>query len=164
VVLGSGGDGQTNMMAAGAILAAHVAIILFNLFGLVTIPIGGLCRWRFVRIRWWRVLHILLLAAVAVQAVAGRACVLTLWQAALSGAAGAPAPLIIGWVDRLIYWRLPIWVFAVLYVVVFGYALALFWLVPPRRSRVRRLSADPQHPRKLLSAHSRRNVTTSTSR
>ncbi len=86
-----------------------------------------------MRIRWWRVLHILLLAAVAVQALLGRACILTLWQSALSGARAQPAPLIAYWVDRLVYWPLPIWVFAVLYIVVFGYALALFWLVPPRR-------------------------------
>ncbi len=120
------------MIIADAIFAAHVAIILFNLFGLVAVPIGAMCGWRFVRVRWWRVLHILLLAAVAVQALLGRACILTLWQAALAGAAQDRAPLIAHWVNRLIYWPLPIWVFAVMYLVVFGYALALLWLVPPR--------------------------------
>jgi hypothetical protein len=122
------------MMLADLVLAAHVAIILFNVFGLVAVPVGAVCGWRFVRIRWWRVLHILLLAAVAVQALLGRACILTLWQSALSGARGQPAPLIAYWVDRLIYWPLPIWVFEVLYIAVFGYAVALFWLVPPRRN------------------------------
>ncbi len=119
-------------------LAAHLAIILFNIFGLIVVPIGAVCGWRFVRIGWWRVLHIMLLAAVALQAVLGRACILTLWQAALTGAADRE-PLIAYWVDRLIYWPLPIWVFAIVYVLVFGYALALFWLVPPappRRGRM----------------------------
>lgn len=124
------------MAPADAVLAAHVAIILFNLFGLVAVPIGGLCGWDFVRIRWWRVLHIVLLAAVALQALFGRACILTLWQAALSGGGADRAPLIARWVAKAIYWRLPIWVFAALYVVVFGYALALFWVVPPRRKRI----------------------------
>jgi Protein of Unknown function (DUF2784) len=119
-------------MAAGAILATHVAVILFNLFGLITVPIGAACGWRFVHIRWWRVLHLASLGVVALQAAFGRACILTLWQARLAGVA-APVPLIMGWVDRLIYWPLPLWVFAVLYLLVFGYALALFWLVPPRR-------------------------------
>jgi hypothetical protein len=127
------------MMLADAVLAAHVAIILFNLFGLVAVPIGGLFGWRFVRIRWWRILHILLLVAVAVQALVGRACILTLWQADLAGAAAAErAPLIASSVNRLIYWPLPMWFFAVLYVVVFGCALALFWLVPTRRRSGRR--------------------------
>jgi Protein of Unknown function (DUF2784) len=120
-------------MLAGLVLASHVAIILFNLFGLVAVPIGAVCGWRFVHIRWWRLLHILLLAAVAVQALLGRACILTEWQGDLAGAGPHPAPLIAGWINRLIYWPLPIWVFAVLYVAVLGYALALLWLVPPRR-------------------------------
>ena len=126
------------MIAADAILAAHVAIILFNLFGLVAVPLGAVCRWRFVRIRWWRIVHILLLAAVAVQALAGRACILTLWQADLAGGAADRAPLIVRSLERAIYWPLPIWVFAALYIVIFGYAMALFWLVPPRRQRVLR--------------------------
>jgi hypothetical protein len=124
------------MMLADAVLTVHVAIILFNLFGLVAVPIGAVRGWRFVRVRWWRVLHILLLVAVAVQAVAGRACILTVWQAALSGAGADRAPLVARWVNRLIYWPLPIWVFTVLYVAVLGYALTLFWLVPPHRIAV----------------------------
>jgi hypothetical protein len=119
------------MILAEAILAAHVAIILFNLFGLIAVPLGAVCGWRFVRVRWWRLLHLVLLAVVAAQAVFGHACILTIWQAALAGATGRPTPLIMGWVNRMIYWPLPLWVFAAFYLLVFGYALALLWLVPP---------------------------------
>jgi len=121
------------MILAEAVLAVHLAITLFNVFGLIAVPVGAAYGWRFVRVGWWRILHIALLAAVAAQAVLGRACFLTLWQAAASEAAAAPAPLIVRGVNRLIYWPLPVWIFAVLYVVVFGYALALFWLFPPDR-------------------------------
>jgi hypothetical protein len=119
------------MAPADAVLWVHVAVIAFNLFGLVAVPIGALRGWRFVRIAWWRIAHVALLAAVAAQALLGRACILTVWQAALSGAARNPPPLIANFVDRLIYWRLPIWVFALLYGLVFAYAVALLWLVPP---------------------------------
>jgi hypothetical protein len=119
------------MILAEAILAAHLAIILFNLFGLIVVPLGAICGWRFVRVRWWRLLHLVSLAAVAAQAVFGRACILTIWQAALTGEPGRPTPLIMGWVNRVIYWPLPLWVFAAFYLLVFGYALALLWLVPP---------------------------------
>jgi hypothetical protein len=122
------------MILAEGVLAAHLAIILFNVFGLIAVPVGAVCGWRFVRVGWWRILHIVLLAAVAAQAVLGRACFLTLWQAALSGTAADQTPLIARWVNQLIYWPLPVWIFAVLYVVVFGYALALFWLVPLNRA------------------------------
>lgn len=123
------------MLLAEAVLAAHLAIILFNLFGLIAVPLGAARGWRFVRVAWWRVLHVVLLAAVAAQALAGRACLLTVWESVLVGATARPAPLIMSWVDRVIYWRLPIWVFAALYALVFGYALALLWLVPLRRRR-----------------------------
>ena len=125
------------MILAEAILAAHLAIILFNLFGLIVVPLGAICGWRFVRVRWWRLLHLVSLGVVAAQAIFGRACFLTIWQAALAGAAGSPTPLIMGWVNRLISWPLPIWVFAALYILVFGYALALLWLVPPRATASR---------------------------
>ena len=121
------------MILAEAVLAAHLAVILFNVFGLIAVPLGAVCGWRFVRVRWWRLLHLVSLAAVAAQAIFGRACILTIWQAALTGAAEGPTPLIMGWVNRVIYWPLPVWVFATLYVIVFGYALALFWLVRPAR-------------------------------
>lgn len=121
------------MIFAETLLAAHVAIILFNIFGLVAVPLGAAFGWRFVRVPCWRLLHLVLMFAVALQAVFGRACILTLWQRALTGAVADRTPLIMGWVDRVIYWPLPMWVFAVLYVAVFAYALALFRLVPPRR-------------------------------
>jgi hypothetical protein len=116
---------------AEAVLALHVGVILFNVFGLLAVPLGGWRGWRFVRVAWWRYLHLGALTLVAVQAMIGRACFLTLWQDALRGVSGNETPLIMGWVDRVIYWPLPFWFFAVLYVLVWCYALALLWLVPP---------------------------------
>lgn len=109
----------------------HVAVILFNVFGLVAIPAGAWFGWRFVRIFWWRALHVAAMAVVAVQAAAGRACFLTLWQDALAGEANGHTPLIMGWINRVIFWPLPLWVFAVAYVGLFLYVVALCWLVPP---------------------------------
>jgi hypothetical protein len=122
---------------ADAVLALHLLVIGFNVFGLIAIPLGAWRHWRFVRIAWWRWLHVAALAMVAVQALAGRACFLTLWQAALlANGAGAP-PLIMHWVDQVIFWPLPLWVFAALYVVVWLYVLVLLWVVPPAWPRRR---------------------------
>jgi hypothetical protein len=120
---------------AEAVLALHVAIILFNLFGIVAIPLGAWRGWRFVRVFWWRALHVAILALVALQAVLAQICFLTSWQAALmrgAGEAASEAPLIARVVNRLIYWPLPLWVFAVLYVAVAAYVLLLWRLVPPK--------------------------------
>ena len=123
------------MSAAQAVLAAHLLVIGFNVFGLVAVPVGAWRGWGWVRIAWWRWLHVASLALVAVQAVAGRACFLTLWQGQLEGVE-PETPLIMRWVNSLIYWPLPMWVFTAAYVLVFAYALALLRWVPPRRSRL----------------------------
>lgn len=119
-------------MLAAAILSVHLAIIAFNVFGLVATPVGAWRGWRFVHQPLWRLAHVACLALVAIQAVAGRACLLTIWQDEASGAV-TRTPLIMGFVDRLLFWRLPIWVFATFYVAIFAYALALLWIVPLRR-------------------------------
>ena len=124
-------------MAATVVLALHFAIIAFNVAGCVLIPVGAWRGWRWVRKFWWRLAHLLSLAAVALQAMLGRACFLTLWQGDLAGSAHVQ-PLIAGWMNRLIYWPLPLWVFAVAYVLVFVYVIALWIWVRPRMSRSHR--------------------------
>lgn len=115
------------------VLAAHLVVIAFNLFGLVAIPLGAALGWSWVRIPWWRLLHLASLAVVALQAVLGRACFLTLWQDALTGAGRAAPPLIMRWVNSVIYWPLPMWVFTAAYLAIFAYTAALWRWVPPQR-------------------------------
>jgi hypothetical protein len=124
-------------MTATLVLVLHLAVIAFNVFGCVAIPLGAWRGWRWVRGFGWRLAHVLSLAVVAVQAIIGRACFLTIWQGDLSGTSHVQ-PLIAGWINRMIYWPLPLWAFAVLYVVVFVYVVALWILVRPRAPFLRR--------------------------
>jgi hypothetical protein len=120
------------MMLSHLVLAIHFAIIAFNVLGLIAIPLGAHFAWSFVRERLWRMLHVLSWAVVTLQALAGRACFLTDWQHELAGGEGNPDPLIARLVNAAIYWRLPLWLFAVLYAAIFAIVLALFWIVPTR--------------------------------
>ncbi len=99
------------------------------------VPVGGWLGWRWVRSYWLRLLHLLSLAVVALQALYGRACILTIWQFALQSGdgQGEPEPMIATWINRLLYWPLPHWVFVTAYVVVFAYTLLLWRWVAPRR-------------------------------
>ncbi|HVK40875.1 MAG TPA: DUF2784 domain-containing protein [Phenylobacterium sp.] len=121
-------------LIGGLVLAAHLAVIGFNLFGLVAIPLGAWRGWSFVRVRWWRLLHLASFAVVAMQALLGRACFLTIWQDDLSGGE-AGDPLVMRVVNSLIYWPLPMWAFTAAYVTLFVYVLALWRLVPAKPSR-----------------------------
>jgi hypothetical protein len=120
-----------NAVLGQVVLALHIVVIAFNVAGLVVIPLGAALGWRFVRLRWLRLLHLGSLAVVVAQAVLGRACFLTDWQGALTGG-GAEDPLVMRWVNSVIYWPLPMWVFTALYVAVFVYVLALWWWVRPQ--------------------------------
>ena len=116
---------------AQLILALHLGVIAFNVGVLIIIPLGAALGWRWVRRRGWRALHVASWAVVALQAALGRACFLTIWQDALTGEAARP-PLVERWVESLIYWPLPIWVFGAIYLALFAMVLALWRLVPPR--------------------------------
>ena len=125
-------------MAAIIVLAIHLAIIAFNVAGLVLIPLGAWLGWRWVREFWWRLAHLLSFAVVAAQALLGRACFLTIWQDELSGTTHVQ-PLIEQWINGLIYWDLPLWVFAAAYVAVFVYVVALWLWVRPGKWRSNRV-------------------------
>src|SRR5579859_5337740 len=123
-------------MLASVILWIHVGIILFNVLGLLVIPIGAWRGWAFVRIFWWRALHVAVLAIVALQGVFQKLCFLTVWQDVLLARAGqavSDQPLIERWVISLIFWPLPIWVFTLIYIAAWIATLVLWRLVPPRR-------------------------------
>jgi len=120
---------------ANAILTVHLAVIAFNVAGLIVIPLGAWLGWRIVRIGWLRLLHLGLLAVVAAQALAGRACILTIWQNELTGNRQMPEPMVMQWVDRVIYWNLPVWVFALIYSLAFLYVVALVVFIPFGRRR-----------------------------
>lgn len=124
---------MTAQTLATAILAVHLGVVAFNVGGLVLVPVGGWCHWRWVRLTWLRVLHMLSLAVVALQALFGRACILTIWQFEVQAGGGQdePAPMIATWINRLLYWPLPHWVFVAAYVAVFLYTLLLWRWVPP---------------------------------
>ena len=112
----------------------HVVVIAFAVFGLVAIPLGAWSGWKFVRVFWWRAMHLGLLGIVALQALLGRACFLTIWESEFlrrAGEAASNEPLVQRWVSQAVYWPLPLWFFAILYVAVYGFTLLLWWLFPP---------------------------------
>ena len=120
---------------ARVILYLHFLVVVFNIAGLILIPLGAARGWDFVRIYWLRVTHVAALFVVAAQALLGRYCFLTLWQLALEEVTGSVA---VSWLDRVvsaaIYWPLPSWVFVLLYVGALLFVLWLWRLVPPRRN------------------------------
>ena len=125
---------RSNLLA-DFILFVHFAFVVFVVGGFALILLGALLRWAWVRNPVFRYVHVGAIVFVAIEALAGMACPLTVWEDALRRSS-PDAPGFIGrWVGRLLYYDLPEWVFATAYVLFAGAVIASLILIPPRRRR-----------------------------
>lgn len=120
-------------MLADVVLAVHVAFVVFVVGGFAAI-LAGLARgaaWaRSPFLRWG---HFAAIVAVAVEALLGIACPLTVWEDTLRGGTTADATFVARWLRRLLYWDLPPWAFTAAYVAFAAAVAFVLWRHPPRR-------------------------------
>lgn len=123
-----------NKLLADAILLLHFAIVLYITLGLPAIWLGAACGWQWVRRFWFRLTHLAAIVFVALEALYGVWCPLTVWEDALRGSTNELS-FVARWVHRLMFYQLPEWVFTLAYVS-FAAVVGLTWvLVPPRLKR-----------------------------
>lgn len=123
---------------ADVVVAIHAAYIAFVVLGLVAILAGYARGWRWVRNPYFRGAHLAAILFVCAEALAGIACPLTTLEDALrvrGGEFGYPADFIGYWLDRIIFYNAPAWVFTMLYLGFGALVIATFWLVPIARRR-----------------------------
>lgn len=126
---------QLYLILADAILLAHALIVAFNVFSLPVIWLGFFLRWRFVRNFYFRTLHVLMMAYIALQAALGEICPLTDWENALRVQAGTDpnyATSFVGhWLQWLIFYEADERVFTVAYLTFFALVLLTLFIVKP---------------------------------
>jgi hypothetical protein len=121
-------------MLADAIVVVHLMIVLFVLAGVPLVYLGAALGWAWVRSRHWRVLHLGAILFIAAESLLGIACPLTVWEYALRGQQSTHG-FIDRWVDRVLFYDAPPWVFTVSYLA-FAALVVVTWLaVPPTRQR-----------------------------
>jgi polyferredoxin len=121
-------------LLADLVLVLHLFVAGFIVAGLILVWIGALAHWRWVRNPWFRYLHLAAIIFVAAEALLGIACPLTVWEDLLRGGA-RPGSFIGRWVQRLLYYSAPEWVFTALYLTWAGATLATLFLVAPKSPR-----------------------------
>ena len=122
---------------ANAVLVLHFAVVIFVVLGLPAVLVGNWRGWSWVNHFWWRVVHLLAIGVVVVQAWLGRYCGLTVLESnlrAMAGQSGYERSFIEYWVQRLLYYEGPLWAFALVYTV-FGALVVWSWLRYPPRPR-----------------------------
>jgi len=122
------------LLAADAILLLHTLFVIFVVIGLILLFVGKARNWSWVRNPWFRVAHLLAIAVIVVQSWFGIICPLTSLEMALRSRAGDTVytgSFIAHWLESILYYQAPPWVFIVCYSV-FG-ALVVgswFWISP----------------------------------
>ena len=125
---------------ADVVLAVHAGVVLFVVGGLAAVFLGNARGWRWVNGMYFRAVHFGAIALVVVQAWLGQACALTTlesWLREQGGATGYSKGFIEHWVQRLIFYEAPLWVFALVYTAFALLVIAAWWRYPPRRCRGR---------------------------
>lgn len=121
-------------LLADAVLALHVAIVVFVVVGLVLIVAGNLRGWPGVNAAWFRLAHALAIVIVVAEAWFGLVCPLTtleMWLRTKAQAATYTGSFIEHWLQRILYYDAPGWAFTLAYSL-FGLAVAAtWWFFPP---------------------------------
>lgn len=123
-------------LLADLTLLTHVLVVAFVVFSLVFILVGRVMNWDWVRNPWFRLTHLICIVVVASQAWAGVVCPLTtleMWLRAKGGGVVYAGSFIAYWLDQVLYYDLPAWVFTTAYTS-FGLLVLLSWFIVRPRS------------------------------
>lgn len=128
-------SGAFLLFAADLVLLTHVLFVVFVVFGLLLIFAGKARGWSWVRNPWFRVAHLAAIGVVVVQSWLGAVCPLTTLEMTLRQKAGDavyPGSFVAHWLETILYYRAPAWVFAVCYTVFGAVVVASWFWVRPR--------------------------------
>lgn len=122
-------------LAADAMLLLHVLFVAFVVFGLVLILVGGARNWTWIRNPWFRLAHLAAIAVVVVQSWLGVICPLTTIEMSLRSRAGDmvyASSFVSHWIEKILYYQLPPWVFVACYTVFGAFVVASWFWIRPR--------------------------------
>ena len=117
------------LLAADAVLLLHVLIVAFVVLGLLAVFAGAALSWGWVRNPVFRSLHLSAILFVAAQAWLGLVCPLTEIEMTLRAKGGATAyagSFMSHWLQELLYYEAPDWVFQAAYTA-FALLVAVSW-------------------------------------
>ena len=121
------------LASADLVTVVHVGYVAFVVIGFVAILIGWAAQWHSVRNLYFRVVHLAMILLVCCEALGGTTCPLTAWENALrvrGGESGYSRDFIGRWLDWLIFYEAPAWVFTAVYLTFGALVLLAFWFVP----------------------------------
>jgi hypothetical protein len=124
------------LIAADAMLITHALFVVFVVLGLLLIFVGKLFAWSWVHNFNFRCIHLVAIGVVVLQSWLGMICPLTIWEMSLRAKAGDTVytgSFIAHWLQTLLFYRAPEWVFILLYTLFGALVIASWYWVRPKR-------------------------------
>ncbi|RQS68713.1 DUF2784 domain-containing protein [Burkholderia sp. Bp8963] len=118
---------------ANTVLVVHAMLVIFIVVGLLAIWVGAAFKRNWARNRAFRITHLGAIGIVAALAALDLPCPLTVLEDLLRVGRTGPQGFIQHWVSVWMYYDLPAWVFAVVYVAFLLVVVATWRRIPPRR-------------------------------
>ena len=126
----------TLTVAANLTLVVHASFVAFVVVGQALILVGWMRGWRWTRNPAFRLIHLGAIALVVLESWFGVICPLTWLEFRLRAAAGSPVAadgFLAYWLQRMIFYDAPSWVFTLVHTVFGAVVAATLVLYPPRR-------------------------------
>lgn len=134
-------NGLPYQLFADVVLTLHVALVMFVVGGFALVIIGNCRHWRWVNAAGFRLAHLAAVVMIVAEVWVEVSCPLTTLEMWLRAQAGAPTydgSFVGHWLQRVLYYNAPSWVFALVYSL-FGVLVLATWLhFPPKSKKLRR--------------------------
>ncbi|NMT64273.1 DUF2784 domain-containing protein [Marinobacter orientalis] len=120
---------------ADIVLTLHILVVVFVVLGLMLVLAGNRLGWRWVNNAWFRLAHLGAIGVVVAQAWLGAICPLTtleMWLRSNAGAEAYGGSFVEHWLQQVLYYEAPAWVFVTAYTLFGLLVAAAWWRFPPR--------------------------------
>jgi len=125
-----------NLLLADVIAIIHLGYVVFVILGFILIVLGIIFKWKWIRNLWFRIAHLLAIVGVALEALMGINCPLTILEFRLrygSYLSDKKVSFIGNIIDSILFYNAPGWLFTIIYSSFAVVVVITFIMAPPTR-------------------------------
>ncbi len=125
-----------NLLLADIIAIIHLGYVIFVVLGFILIVLGIIFKWKWIRNLWFRIAHLLAIVGVALEALMGINCPLTVLEFRLRYAhnlSEEKVSFIGNIIDSILFYNAPMWLFTIIYSSFAVVVVITFIMAPPTR-------------------------------
>jgi hypothetical protein len=126
---------------ADIIALIHLGYVIFVILGFALIVAGVIFKWQWIRNPWFRILHLAAIITVAMEAILGLHCPLTVLEFRLrysSRAVQERTSFIGNFINSVLFYEAPAWLFTAVYAAFAMLVFITFVMAPPKRKGLSR--------------------------